>query len=279
MQLADSWNTAVASRIVGTMARPRRLAPAALAACRLEYETTTSTTRDLAARYGISKSALSERIGLEGWLRLNPQAPKTRRLGRAEGAVRAAVQAVEDRTMLQGLTRAFTEPPFPDKSGLPAPCLSAGLSREEDHGATRCDQPRAPVPGECSGAGATAKAGDSRRPSKPAKRAYARKSPARSLSLRSNPDRTPGATQGADIVPFPGSMPPSSTAQEQPDRATPSLDAALPRRRPDNSAKLRVELAALRGMLTARQFTLLDRHLRLLEDYSHLLQLYIAPHD
>jgi hypothetical protein len=74
-------------------------------------------------------------------------------------------------------------------------------------------------------------------------------------------------------------MPPSSIEQQQPDRATPWLDAALPRRRPDNSAKLRVELAALRGMLTARQITLLDRHQRLLEDYSHLLQLYIAPHD
>ena len=235
-----------------TMARPRRLAPAALAACRLQFETTTSTTRDLAARYGISKSALGERIVLEGWRRLNPQAPKTRRFGRVEGAVGAAVQAIEDRTMLRGLTHAFAEPSFPDKAGLPAQSASAGLSREGDPGVIRCDQPRAPVPGECGGADGAAKARESRRPSKPARRAYTRKSHARSLSRQGNPDRTSGAAQGADNVLFPGSMPPSSTAQQQPDCATPWLDAALPRRRPDNAATLRVELAALRGMLTAR---------------------------
>ena len=91
------------------MARPRRLAPAALAACRLEYETTPITSRDLAAKYGISKSALSERAGIEGWLRLNPRQPKRRRPGRAEMAVRAAVQVAEDMGLLRGLTRALDD--------------------------------------------------------------------------------------------------------------------------------------------------------------------------
>jgi hypothetical protein len=61
------------------------------------------------------------------------------------------------------------------------------------------------------------------------------------------------------------------------DGAAALLGAVLPRRKQQNPGKVRPELATLREMLTARQIALLDRHQRLIEDFIHVLQVYIAP--
>ena len=52
----------------------------------------------------------------------------------------------------------------------------------------------------------------------------------------------------------------------------------FPVRTEDDQTSIRIRLAELRGTLTVRQITELERHERILADYEHLLCVYLAPH-
>jgi hypothetical protein len=228
------------------MARPRRLAPAALTACRLEYETTAATIRDLGLKYGVGKSALSERACLDGWLRLNPLAPKCRRRARAEIA-----GGVEVTNRIQGTRCALAEGPFPDK----CPPGEAG----EATGKISCDRPERPDTGEFSCKELNPKLGQTACTVIPVK--------------TSGQGSVPTPLRSTGVVPIP-----DDTLQDAtPEKAQPP-GVLLPRRR-QNDTGLLYELAARYDLLTAQQVAHLDRHQRLLDDFRHLIELCIAPEE
>jgi hypothetical protein len=262
----------------------RRLAPAALAVCRFEYETTGITLRDLAARHGVGKSSLAERAGIEGWLRLHPRQPKRRRPRRAEMAVRASVQLVEDIAIAGALKRTLdsegakpgqkpgVDPDtkldkrpraIPDKKPIPALVQSGTNSAP-----LSCDRPEEPISGSCKLKEPPLASPWELKADKPPIWDPTPNSSLGRASGRRILDTARGPVQRAEIVPF-----------QSLKRASPCAGVVLPKRRQDDPATLRVEIAALRGLLTDHQLAQLNRHQRLLEDYSHLLQLYLAPRE
>jgi hypothetical protein len=74
---------------------------------------------------------------------------------------------------------------------------------------------------------------------------------------------------GATILPFPGGKPP------------PKLDLLdpFPVRSRVERAKIRVQLAELRGVLSMQHLQLLGRVKQIISDYGHMLQVYLAPHE
>jgi hypothetical protein len=92
-------------------------------------------------------------------------------------------------------------------------------------------------------------------------------------SAQANADTAPASLQ-SEIVPSAGDTPLQAPLAYS-DGAAPQLGVLLPRRKQQDPAKLRAELATLRSTLAARQIAHLERHQRLLEDYCHLLQLML----
>jgi hypothetical protein len=87
--------------------------------------------------------------------------------------------------------------------------------------------------------------------------------------VQSKPGSLKKKRKSAEVLLFPGA-----------ERTVPSPDTMLlPARGKAERAKLRIDLGALRGVLLAQQIDLLDRHEQLLEDYRHLIELYLAPHN
>lgn len=72
----------------------------------------------------------------------------------------------------------------------------------------------------------------------------------------------------AEVIAFPNARP----AQREPE---PTL---FPMRSKAEQAELKVRLAGLRGVLAIQQIQQLERHEILLEDFAHLLSVYLGPH-
>ena len=88
---------------------------------------------------------------------------------------------------------------------------------------------------------------------------------------RPKPGRPKKKRKSAEILPF--------RAGQHTALATKPGTMLLPVRSKAERAKLRMDLAALRGLLLAQQVDLLDRHEQRLEDFGHLIGLYLAPHN
>jgi hypothetical protein len=105
-------------------------------------------------------------------------------------------------------------------------------------------------------------------PAPPATPAKAEK-PAQSAAVA--PPVTKGKeSPGARIISFPGAKPPP---KKDP------TEIRFPPRSKTEEAELRMQLASARGALSMRQLTQIERHERLLEDYAHLLSVYLTPHE
>ena len=248
------------------MAYPRRLDDEALAAARLEYESTPSSTRALGAKFGLAKSAMAAWARRDGWVKFRCLQEIERQL---EHDIRGEAQATEGAAFAKGLARSLRATVRRRQAcGLqPRSGANAGNKAEPP---TRHDladvQPVEQLP-ECQFSEVQSAQVSCDRPRRPI-------SPSTTVppeTERPKPGRPKKKRKSAEILPFP--------AGQHTALATKPGTMLLPVRSKAERGKLRMDLAALRGLLLAQQVDLLDRHEQRLENYGHLIDIYLAPQD
>lgn len=222
------------------MAYPRRLSDPLLIAARWEYEATPISERGLAAKYGLSRSAIHAWIIKQSWTK----AEALRSYAGEEGEqqlqrdIRAAIRAARDRKITQTLERAAVLPPIGNmtkvtKAATPGP-----------PGATAVDGPWESSP-------------DQPRSSQNASFAE----PSGNLRV---------GHAGGQAAFFPGADLPPQSAKTNP-------AAVFPPRSRTEQAAMRVRLSSLRGELALQQIQQLEWHEALLWDYQRWLEAYLNP--
>ena len=210
-------------------------------AARWEYETTAISERNLAAKYGMSRSAMRLWIVKQKWTKAVEFRDYTGEAGQKQFQrdVRAAIKRAYDRKIIEALEVALVLPPAgkltnPPKLGQSLDYTSAGAWE------LPADPPKSSEK--------ASPAGPARKPASPAE---------------------PG-----EVVRFPGAyLPPPDHAQSRHKEQS----TAFPARSRTEMAAMRVQLSSLRGELALQQIQQLRQHDDLLWDYHHLLAVMLNP--
>jgi hypothetical protein len=222
----------------------RRLSDHQLIAARWEYEVTPISERDLAAKFGISRTAMRNWIAKQGWAKADPLRCYSGEQGQQQFQrdVRAAIKLAFDRKIILGLDRSLILPPAGKVSKL-FEVDHPDVAGVDGAWALPADQPKkptvslGPVPEQGVGKG--------------------------------GPTGKRGQVAGA-VVRFPGPyLPPAGPNGK--------VTTAFPTRSGTEMAAMRVQLSSLRGALALQQMRQLDEHDALLDDYQQMLALYLNP--
>lgn len=209
-------------------------------AARWEFETTAISERILAAKYGMSRSAMRGWIDKQGWKKAETLRSYAGEAGQKQFQrdVRAAIKRAYDQKLICALEVALVLPP----AGKPTTPPKPG-QRLDSTDAGAWELPADPPPASVAVT--------------PAPAAKAAKT-------------TPGAAATAEVVRFPGAyLPPPAAAKD--------LPTAFPTRSRTEMAAMRVHLASLRGELALQQVLQIKEHEDLVADYQHLLAVYLNP--
>lgn len=231
----------------GKRGRNRILSPEQLAEARHLYETTPTSFEKLGVQFGLSGNTLFDWARKQGWERYKPPAPTPTELEHA-------AQHVHDSALAAGLAE-ITRPKQKRKA----------KSRRKPAKRVRNIEPRAVVLARKRAERAAAEA---QKNLAPPDQEGAPVSPAQEgEDPRPDSSRKTGAT--AAIIQFPGAKPP-------PEKDTP---LRFPVQSKEDRAELKMQMAALRGVLTVQQIAQLERHEEILSSYTHLLHVYLSTHE
>ena len=230
-----------------------RISDRTLATAKLEYETAPSSTRALAAKFGLSKSSMAEWVRKGGWVKYRSPLQTESQVDCDIGAEGREAEHTRPGRALAGETRRQVtgeeEPRYvtPGKPGVSITEGDRGVALAAEHPGQfakvqkSCDRPRRLISGN--------------------RTALPRK-------LQPKPGAPETRDQSAEVVPFPGGQ----FAGSKPDTVP------LPMRNKPEGAGLPTNLAGLRLRLV-REIELLDRQEQRLEEYGHLIDLCLAPED
>jgi hypothetical protein len=222
----------------------RLLSDHQLIAARWEYEVTPISERDLAAKFGISRTAMRKWIARQGWAKANELRCYLGEEGQKQFCrdVRAAIQRAVDRKIILGLERSLVLPPA-GKVSRPVEADHPDVAGIAGAWELPADQPKQPTlppePMPEQGAG------------------------------KGNPTGNKRQVAGA-MVRFPGPYLPPEGPYEK-------VTTAFPARSRTEMAAMRVQLSSLRGALALQQMRQLDAHDALLDAYEQMLSLYLNP--
>jgi hypothetical protein len=217
----------------------RKLSPAQVAQAQWEYEHTTCSQRYLATKFGVHRGAIEYWIEVGRWVKYAPPGPPKKRSRRQAEAFEREVKAAEGHAHDAVLAEGLAA------SIEPKPAKAGVRSAATAPPEPAADRPAAPVAAQPSA------------PAPAVERAAVTSQPAK--------DKRPGAS----VIPFPGAKPPPQKGDK----------TLFPKRSQAEEAELRVQLSSLRGHLSIQQLHQLERHERILSDFSHLLSVYLSPHE
>jgi hypothetical protein len=211
-----------------------------LIAARWEYETTPISERGLAAKFGLSRSAIHAWIVQQGWrkaevLRSYPGEAGQQQLQRD---IRAAIRAASERKIVQGLERAVVGPPVGNVAKVTKVATPGEPGAMDVDGAREMSRDRPPASQNT-----------------PAAEPFGK-------------PRT--GDRAGQVVHLAGTNWPLQSLKTKPTTAFP------PRSRTEQAA-IRVRLASQCGELALQQIQQLDQHEELLSDYQHLLAVSLNP--
>jgi len=223
------------------MAFQRRLSDHQMIAARWEYQVTSISERDLAAKYGLSRSAIHAWIAKQGWTRARVLRSYEGEEGQKQFQrdVRAAIKAAGDKKIIQALEGALVLPPagkVTKATKVATPAEAGTTEHEAAAWELSPDQPQS----------------------------------SQNVPFASPPGRRGTGDQGGQVVRFPGASLPPPLPKTNP-------ASAFPSRSRTEQAAMRVHLASLRGELALQQIQQLEQHDELLWDYHHLLRVYLNP--
>jgi hypothetical protein len=227
----------------------RKLTDAHLAACRWEYENSACSQRYLARKYGVHRGAIEYWIEVGGWLKYTSPG-EMKKLTKQQAAefdrqVKDAAAEAHDEVLAQGLAKSLGGPPMPKKAQRIAKRQAGPHGPPAVRPGTPFPPPVPPAPQQTPPEEPAKPVGDSAKPAKA------------------------GKAPGAHVIPFPGAKPPP-----KPPEAT-----IFPTRSKEEQAELQVHLSTLRGMMSLQQLQQVERHKRILAEVTHLLSVYLTPHD
>lgn len=209
-------------------------------AARWEYEVTAISERDLAAKYGLSRSAIHAWITKQGWTRAGVLRSYESEAGQKQFQrdVRAAIKAAGDKKIIQALEGALILP------------LAGKVTK-----VTKVARPGQRGPAAVEAAWEM--------------------SPDQPQSSQNGPFAKPSGRCGAgdqdgQVVRFPGACLPPRLPKT-------NSASGFPSRSRTEQAAPRVHLSSLCGELALQQIRQLEQHDELLWDYHHLLGVYLNP--
>jgi hypothetical protein len=217
----------------------RKLTDIQVAQARWEYENTPCSQRYLAAKFGVHRASIEYWIDVGHWRKYSPPGPPKKLTKAQAAAFEAQVKAAE------GLAHDAV--------------MAEGLAAIEV---------QEPARGGRKGANRPPHGPPAVRPGEPLPPPPPAAAPAPEPAVVANQpakDKRPGAS----VIPFPGARPPPQKGDK----------TLFPKRSQAEEAELRVQLSSLRGHLSIQQIHQLERHERILSDFSHLLSVYLAPHE
>lgn len=222
------------------MAFQRRLSDHQMIAARWEYEVTPISERNLAARYGLSRSAIHDWIIKQGWTRAEVLRCYEGEEGQRQFQrdVRAAIKAAEDKKIIQDLERSLALSPVGQTTKVTKAATPGrvGLTDVEDTGDVSSNQPQSSQNAPSAGPAGQRRAGD----------------------------------HDGHVVRFPSAYVPPSSQNTNPAGPLPSRSRTEP-------AATRMHLAARREELALQQIQQLEQHDEVLAEYQHLLRVYMNP--
>lgn len=238
------------------MAYPRTLTDEQLYAARWEWEHTPATKVQIAAKWGMTPAAVHKWVMKQGWAKASELKTYDGPNGEAEFQqdLAAAVRAAFDREIIQGLIETLAKGVTSDRSQkVKSVVAAAKAGKPKAKAATPApppppDRPAPPPasPPSTPGAGPIAGKRGRGRP---------RKHPA--------PTDTPG-----QVIAFPRNFQPPPKGSPQPLPPPPTRAEQL---------AIRTHLSKLRGELTVQQLEAIDRHDQMLDEYQHLISVFLNP--
>lgn len=230
--------------------RKPRLTVDELAELRHRYETTPISLQALADTCELSKPALRRWAANQGWVKFRPEdAPPPK------PADQAAAEAL-DRHAAAGATAAH--------DGALARGLKNIVARVRKQARAATNKPR--QPNRTAPPPAPEVTNDQVAPPEAAPPADQPNPPPSADA----PAKVAKPGPGQNVIQFPGGRGPPP----------PKMPAELfPVRDKSEQAKIKVRLGHLRGVMSVQQLDQLQQHEELLANYSHLLRVYMAPHE